>query len=234
MTIETHNGILVLRDDLLVGGTKSRFLGKVLSQEYTHFVYATPAYGALQVALAAVGNKEGKKVTLFTAVRRELHPYTKKAIELGAEVVQVKYGYLNVVQAAAKKYAQEQGAYLVPFGLDTPEAVAAIAAITMDVLEEAGGVEHIWCAVGSGTLLKGIHLGTQGTNIQIHGVWVGKEPSQEIAKLDRITLYPYDKPFDKNARITPPFPSTQNYDAKAWEVCTQNHTGGRTLFWNVM
>lgn len=49
--IERFGKILVVRDDLVPGGTKARVLPDLLrgGQEY---VYASPAYGYAQIALA--------------------------------------------------------------------------------------------------------------------------------------------------------------------------------------
>ena len=40
------------------------------------------------------------------------------------------------------------------------------------------------------------------------------------------------EPFEKEARITPPFPSCSNYDAKAWQFFKRYAKPG-ALFWNV-
>jgi hypothetical protein len=50
------------------------------------------------------------------------------AKRLGAKIVQVSPGYLSTVQARAREYGREVAARLAPFGVDTPEAIEAIAA----------------------------------------------------------------------------------------------------------
>lgn len=52
ITIEQHNGVSVLRDDLLPGGTKACFIGELLAPSFACHVYASPVYGAFQIALA--------------------------------------------------------------------------------------------------------------------------------------------------------------------------------------
>ena len=48
--------IVVIRDDLLCGGTKSRvaypFIENLVSKGYKEFVYVSPWYGGAQIALA--------------------------------------------------------------------------------------------------------------------------------------------------------------------------------------
>ena len=51
----------MLRDDLLLGGTKSRFIEKLLNKEKDGYVYASPVYGGFQIALAGVCKKINKQ-----------------------------------------------------------------------------------------------------------------------------------------------------------------------------
>ena len=73
-------------------------------------VYASPAEGGAQTALATVASQLGKRATIFVAERAQLHPRTLMAKRLGAQIVQVSPGYLNVVQARAREYSHQTGA----------------------------------------------------------------------------------------------------------------------------
>lgn len=55
--LEQHEGITVLRDDKIEGGTKARFLATLLDPTKQGHVYATPAPGGFQVALAATAKR---------------------------------------------------------------------------------------------------------------------------------------------------------------------------------
>lgn len=57
-----HEGVLVVRDDLFSGGTKARFLGTMF-EGVDEVVYASPAEGGAQVALATVARQLGKHAT---------------------------------------------------------------------------------------------------------------------------------------------------------------------------
>src|SRR5262249_48448401 len=75
--IERVGEIFVVRDDLIPGGTKRR----VLAQEIRQFgaaecVYASPAYGYAQIAIAHTCRSLGVQATIFVAKRRELHART--------------------------------------------------------------------------------------------------------------------------------------------------------------
>jgi len=50
ITIEKHKGVNVLRDDLLIGGTKSILMPSIIGDDL-EYVYASPVYGGFQIAL---------------------------------------------------------------------------------------------------------------------------------------------------------------------------------------
>lgn len=232
MTIEQHNGILVLRDDLLPGGTKSVFIEQLLNPSAAKYVYASPVYGGFQIALSAISQKIGKKAVIFCAKRNKPHANTLQCKKFGADIYQVNAGYLSVVTAKAKEYCQKMpDAELLPFGANSPIAINAIAARCQLLTNIIGSEpDNIVCAVGSGTLLQGILRGTSHTKVL--GVQVGKECT---IRHPRFTRYVYPKPFEKESHFKSPFPSCANYDLKAWEILNNlKPLPGNTLFWNVM
>ena len=81
VTIE-HDGVLVVREDLFPGATKARFLG-CMFEGADEAVYASPAEGGAQVALATVARQLGKQATIFVARRASPHPRTMEAAKLG-------------------------------------------------------------------------------------------------------------------------------------------------------
>lgn len=169
--VTEHDGVFVVRDDLFPGGTKARFL-PLLFDCADEVVYASPAEGGAQTALATVAARLGKRATIFVAKRAQPHPRTLMAKRLGAQIVLVSPGYLNVVQARAREYCQEHGARLAPFGFDVPEAIEAIAAAARSIGEEP---DEVWCAGGSGVLARG--LAQAWPNARRHVVQVGRELS---------------------------------------------------------
>ncbi|RWX72574.1 pyridoxal-phosphate dependent enzyme [Mesorhizobium sp. M2A.F.Ca.ET.039.01.1.1] len=220
-----HEGIAVVRDDLFPGGTKARFL-PVLFEDADEVVYASPAEGGAQTALATVAAQLGKKATIFVAQRAEPHPRALMAKRLGALVMQVSPGYLTVVQARARAYCEFTGAKLAPFGVDLPEAIEAIAAAAQASGEKP---DEVWCASGSGVLARA--LAAAFPQARRHVVQVGRD--LDPAEVAGATIHTYPRPFGQGARIKPPFPSDPHYDAKAWEIAKARHGAGRVLFWNV-
>jgi hypothetical protein len=230
--VELHNGIHVVRDDLIPGGTKRRFVDGFIAEPHDEFVYASPAFGGAQIALACAARAAGKRATIFVAKRKELHPRTAEAQAAGAKVIEIPHGYLSNVQSKATAYCAESGARLLPHGFDTPEALAAIAAAATIVRRKHGTFDEVWSVVGSGVLTRGLQLSALGRAYV--GVAVGRE--SPAAGSARIIVH--DQPFGSDARQPPPFPSCSNYDAKAWtHLIVRKSTASprtRILFWNVM
>jgi threonine dehydratase len=237
ITIEKHHGIYVVRDDLLPGGTKSILLSEI-NKEYPHtkeFVYASPVYGGFQIALSMYCKNHNLKATIFCAKRTKQHTNTLKCIENGANVVEVDYGYLSVIEKKAREYCMgKPNVEKIIFGASTPKNKSIIAKRVINVIKTLHFVpDEIWCAVGSGTLLSGILLGTNNININIVGVQVGAE-FKETHKNLRLIKYP--KSFDKESKIKIDFPSMPNYDLKAFELCLKEMkiNNKKILFWNVL
>ena len=221
------SGIGVVRDDLFAGGTKARYIPRLFENGVAEVVYASPVEGGAQIALATVAKSLGRKATIFCAKRADPHPRTRQAHALGAKVVLVAPGYLNVVQARARAYCDETGARLAPFGMDMPEAVGVIAEAARSLNEKP---EEVWCASGSGVLARGLALAwPQARRVCVQ---VGRTLAPEDVAGAEILVARL--PFARPERDAPPFPSDGHYEAKAWKLCAASHGPGRVLFWNVL
>ncbi len=224
--LEQHAGVYVVREDLYPGGTKARYM-PLLFAEHEELVYATPACGGAQFAMATVGAQLGKRVTLFVARRQCPHARTLQARRLGAKVVEVAPGYLTCVTKRARQYASTAaGAFLVPFGFDVPGCIDVLAGAARALTIAP---DEVWCAAGSGTLARALALAWP--NARRHVVEVGR--ALAAAEVSGATIHKYPRPFMELAKRPAPFSADLNYDAKAWEVCAALHGSGRVLFWNV-
>jgi len=220
-----HDGILVVRDDLIGGGTKARYMAK-LFEEADEIVYATPAEGGAQTALAWTAREMGKKATLFVAKRKVPHPRAVMAKRLGATVWQVSPGYLTVAQKRARDYCAATGATLAPFGMDLPEAIETIAAAARST-----GIEpdEVWCASGSGVLARALAMAWPKARRFV--VQVGRDlHAHDVAGAEIIISR---LKFGDRAKVLPPYPSDPHYDAKAWEHIKARRGPGLVLLWNV-
>jgi hypothetical protein len=228
--IGKYEGIHVVRDDLLEGGSKQRFGDYLLSDPLVkEWVYgSSPATGYAQVALSAVCKKYNKKAVIFMANRAwdKLTNLQLKAINLGADMKFVPNGMLSVTQKRAKDYVREniRSRKLLPIGFDHPTVIASIVRVAnkMDI-----SPKEVWTVGSSGTLTRGLQQAWP--NAEFHCVMVGHKGDYGRAK-----IYKSDLKFDKPVKLcdNPPFPSAPTYDAKAWKF-VREHASPDALFWNV-
>lgn len=216
--------LTVVRDDLLPGGTKMRYMLPLLASiSAREIVYASPAVGYAQIALAHCCRMLGKQAVIFVAKRKDPHPRTLAAKAAGAIVYQVPNGYLTVVTARARLYAQDRGALHVPWGVDVPEALEHFAAAARTIPVEPA---EVWACSGSGALIRGLQLAWP--RAAFHAVQVGgSRPNVGAA-----VLHVAPEKYEQTARRPPPFPSCDNYDAKVWQFAESGAADG-ALIWNV-
>ena len=216
--------MIIVRDDLM-GGTKMVCMPYIEEEGIDEYVYASPVYGGFQISLAQYF---GKKATIFCAKRNFLHPNTVRCKELGATVIEVPYGYMTVVEKRAREYADKPRCKKIVFG--AKDYIEPIVAHVKKVMASHKDIEHIWCAVGSGTLVSAICIACP--TIQVYGVCVGG--AVDIS-FNNLQLIKYPKPFEYESKQKAPFPSMPNYDLKAYEICLRDHNPDRNvLFWNVL
>ena len=239
--IEQHEGIYVVREDKLEGGSKRRFIDRYIREEMSkganEFVFGgCPATGYAQMSLPLQAKQYGAKATFFMAKRSldNLHPYQKKALEYGCDIRWVEMGMLNVTLSHARKYYEEDTYHRrnFPLGLEDARVIEDIEELGKAIADEwsAENFSEIWTVGSSGTLSRGLQRAFP--NLEVHCVSVGHKMSER--ELGRAKFYksPYkfDKPIKKEE--APPFPSAPTYDAKAWPFIKQ-YAKPRALFWNV-
>ena len=126
--IEEHEGVYVVRDDLLETGSKSRVCDYLIGHDprYSHieeWIYgSSPATGYAQISLPYLCGRYGKKAVIFMAKRdlSKLHDYQKRGLANGGDYRWVNMGMLTVTESHAKKYAAEkpETRMVVPIGLE--------------------------------------------------------------------------------------------------------------------
>jgi hypothetical protein len=227
--VERHGRITVVREDLIPGGTKARFVD-AMYEDVDELVYATPAQGGAQTALALAARKLGKKLTLFVAAADEWHPRVALSHRLGAEIVQVKLGFLTNVQAKARRYADDQKFLRtrrvrnLEFGLGSRLVVDSIAAVARQVPRPTA----LWCAAGSGTLARG--LAAAWPDVPRYVVQCGHKLTPAEAAYGTVFVYPRKYAYQEKSK--PPFPSDPTYERKAWLTMLEHVGDGEALFWN--
>jgi len=228
VTTSMHDGILVVRDDKLEGGSKRRALTpdmlRLAGEGHEEFVFGGPAEGYAQLALAYSAKEIGVRATYFVAKRKQPHRNTVEAIAAGIKAVEIPHGRLSVVQYRARTYCAETGAYFYPLGFATPEYEAEL---TKQISAALEGLEfsETWACAGSGLLTRCMQAAAPSVNH--HAVRIGFPP-----KVGDAILFDAPEAFADEAASPPPFPSAANYDAKVWRFIKEHAKPG-ALFWNV-
>eukprot|EP01117_Protostelium_nocturnum_P010623 TRINITY_DN3823_c0_g1_i1.p1 TRINITY_DN3823_c0_g1~~TRINITY_DN3823_c0_g1_i1.p1 ORF type:complete len:358 (-),score=121.47 TRINITY_DN3823_c0_g1_i1:806-1879(-) len=246
--IENRNGrkLKVIRDDLLIGGTKQRALIAYLSSRSSidEFVYAGPVFGYAQIALGYASKLTGKKGTLFLESKDPLHPLTQKAKSFGAKVIQVgSRATLKQVQEESQNYVEREkreGRHieLLPFGLHDEEFInllvksirEAVEKGSPELLREETTPKRMWLVVGSGTIMEALHRIWPQTHLLL--VQVGKRVWPDQVEHIKHTLYVAPEKFWEISKRLPPYPSVSTYDAKLWQF-VEDHGESGDFIWNV-
>lgn len=221
--IEMHNGIHVVRDDLIPGGTKRRALHVLLDRSVSEYVYASTVFGYAQIALAHAAADLDKSATIFCAKHKQRQPLTLQAAAAGARIIEIDPpAYLSVVTARAREYCKNSGAQLVPFGADSPLFIEAMANVARALPIEPA---EVWSVSASGTLTRALQRAWP--KAKVNAVHVGAH-----GDTGRAIVWKAPEKYEQNAIFPPPFPSCRNYDAKAWRYIRRWASPG-ALFWNV-
>jgi len=229
--IKNHYGVHIVRDDLLDGGTKSVLMKHMDKPDIKEFVYASPVYGGFQVAISAYCKKVGKRATIFCAKRNIKHPNTVKCLEYGANIIEVEYGYMSVIEKKAREYClNKEGVHKIIFGAKTEENKKILGQRIKYALDYVNP-DEIWVAIGSGLLVSAM-MDNILPHMRVYGVQVGADPVLEFH--DNLTVIKYPKSFDKVSKLKIEFSSMPNYDLKAFELCLKHKGTGKILFWNVL
>jgi 1-aminocyclopropane-1-carboxylate deaminase/D-cysteine desulfhydrase-like pyridoxal-dependent ACC family enzyme len=183
--VERLGAIWLKRDDLFeIAGVRG---GKVrtcwhLAQGARGLVTAGSRASPQVNIVAHIAQKLGVPCRVHTPTG-DLSPEVRQAQDCGAEVVQHKAGYNNVIIARAREDAKARNWTNIPFGMECDEAIRQNAAQFM-ATEIPAGVQRIVVPVGSGMTLAGLIVGMQQAKVDLNvlGVRVGADPS---ARLDR-------------------------------------------------
>ena len=240
VVIEKHEDIYVVREDLLEGGSKRRFIDRYVREEIEkgaeEFVFGgAPATGYAPMSLTLQAKHYGADATFFMAKRSldNLHEYQKKALEYGANIQWVNMGMLNVTLSRAKKYYEEDTFKRrnFPLGLEDERVIEDIETLAREIKEEwKDKFSEIWTVGSSGTLSRGLQRAFP--ELEVHVISVGHKMSER--EIGRAKFYKSPYKFDKPIKPieAPPFPSAPTYDAKAWPFLKE-FAKPNAMFWNV-
>jgi hypothetical protein len=224
--IKMHDGVRVVRDDLLVG-SKIRGGDLLVSQiKQKTLVYVQPRTGLAGVSLLEVAKRHDKKVKLFMPSSKQISHHQACCIERGADYEFHRIAAMPNLNAIAKKWADEQeDAFFIPLGLKHELVTAGFVKVASQIPEP----EEVWTVISTGVLHRALQIAWP--NAKFHCVAVSRNMKSGEIGHDDIISHPL--PFTTAIKEDlPPFPSVNTYDGKAWKYIPKN-TGRDILFWNV-
>lgn len=227
--IKEHDGVHVVRDDLIVG-TKARAASMILqSCESDVVVYCQPRVGLAGVSLIDAAKSYAKKVVLFMPASHKISDHQACCIERGAIPHFRRIAAMPNLAKAAQEWARDNEAYFVPLGLRHPMATAALVATATTMVAQRGlSVSSAWCAISTGVLCRALQIAWP--EALVNAVAVAR--NLKAGELGRATFIPEPLAFQTSEKREnlPPFPSVDTYDAKVWKYIPKNVNH---LFWNV-
>lgn len=233
----------LMDDGKLVGGSKQRLLGILLSTlNEEEIVYAGPEGGMAQVALAYTCKIWGKRAVVFLNGSSESmqSPLVQLAIKFGAQVHLQPSTFstsLRQAQQSAQDYVAQNPCkrFLVPFGLKWKQGQPVFEMFRNSLLYVIQDVirpppTRLWIVAGSGFLFDVLHSIWPDTIFMI--VQVGKTiwPDQLADVKHKLFVAP--ELFTEVSAIQPTYNTVPWYDAKLWQFVLKHGNSGDSI-WNV-
>ena len=221
-----HDGVQVVRDDLIVG-TKTRagdlLVAKIKSN---HIVYSQPRVGLAGVSICDTANRIHKKVTLFMPSSKKISVHQACCIERGATAIFERIAAMPNLNRLAEKWAKDNDAFFVPLGLRHEYATAGIIHAASKLPEP----DEVYVAISTGVLTRALQIAWP--NAKFTCIAVARNLKE--GELGRATVIsePLDFQTPEKAENAPPFPTVITYDAKVWKYIPKN-SGKKILMWNV-
>lgn len=209
-----HEELLVLRDDLVDGGTKRRILQMLVPLiKEEEIVYPGHAYGYAGLALGLAALACNKRVRIFyPSPRAEGVPIFDRTISLPNVTYSIeKVAKQHELVEEAKAYASAAGAYYMPIGCATQEFRDALVTFIKSLSVTP---TEVWCMCGSGLLCRSIC--EAWPEAKVNAVSLGM--SHLDVDRERVTVYNAPESPEEAASVLPPFPSAKFYDAKVWRL----------------
>lgn len=224
--VRLHEGVRVVRDDLIVG-TKARAADPVVwKSKSERFVYCQPRVGLAGVALLDVANRRDRSVTLFMPACREISEHQAVCIERGADPQFRRIAAMPNLNKYAREWAKKDESEFVPLGLVHPLATAGIVLAASRIPEPP---DVVFVAMSTGVLCRALQIAWPKT--EFYGIAVARNIKE--GEKGEATIISEPLSFSSRERhVLPPFPSVDTYDSKVWKWVPKN-SDRDILFWNV-
>lgn len=232
--VTVHDGINVVRDDLIVG-SKARFADLLVKEIPNNtIVYVQPRVGLAGVSIIDVANKYGKKVVLFMPSSKRISNHQAVTIERGAVPKFYRIAAMPNLNRIAKNWADLNNGFFVPLGLKHPLVVAVAAQVARNIAKVHGEPQVVFVATSTGVLVRGLQIGWP--NAEFVSVAVSRNMKDgELGKADVISD-PLEFQQSEKKENMPPFPTVGTYDAKVWKYAKkykEENPDKNVWVWNV-
>lgn len=195
-------------------------------------VYCAPRVGMAMDAIATLAQIYGKRCVFFCPASGEPSRYQRALLTYGAELRFIKIAAMPTLNGYAKKWAQKHGARFLPFGLSgSPLVTSGIINLADQISKQIGqDPSEIWMSVSTGTAIRAFQIAWLQTKVK--GMVVAR--NMHTGEIGNANLWSANTPFLKDVKPDerPPFPSTDNYDAKCW-LDFENFAAPNAIFINV-
>lgn len=219
--IEIHNGITIVREDLLEVGSKARAGEALIANcKSDTIVYVQPRFGFAGISLTNLCKKYNKKLVLFMPSSKEISEHQAYCIENGCEYYFHRIAAMPNLNKIAKNFADDNNAFFIPLGLKHELVTAMIIKAAIKIPEP----KSFWTAFSTGVLNRALQIAWP--NADAYGLAVSRNIKD--GEKGRAKIIGHYQNFSENSKKIPPYPSASNYDAKVWEYLKEGD-----LFWNV-
>lgn len=166
----------------------------------------------------------------------------EQARALGADVIAIRSNVLPICYSQARKIVADMDGRLLPFGMECPESINAIAAEAATVPDSLCRRGTLIVPCGSGVTLAGVLRGLHVRPKSVIGVSSGRSVmnikkciKRYVDAIGDLEIVAPSMPYDRFPLMDCPFPVDPYYDLKAWKFLSDNvaRFGEPILFWNI-
>lgn len=218
--VHEHGDRYVLRADLAPAGLKAFGAEKLVADcPSDTLVYVAPRVGHAPDAIAALAQMYGKQCVFFCPASKEISRHQRALLAYpNVELRFIRIAAMPVLNKYAREWAEKHGAAFLPFGLTgTPVVTAGLVNMCRSISYQIGhDPSAVVCAVSTGTMVRALQI--EWPEAEMHGVAVAR--NMHDGEIGAAHVHSHRMPFlrDEHPDKRPPFDSTSNYDAKAWDT----------------
>ena len=230
--VKNTNGFNVIDESVSCEvGYKARsgeyFIQQLVNQGVKKIVYVQPRRGFAGISLSWLCKKYNLDLILVMPSSKEVSDHQALCIELGAKPLFARIAAMPNANLLAKKYAESNGYYFVPLGLNHPMVIAGGVKCIYDFFKDKEKPKTMWSVISTGVLTRSLQIALPTTNFK--AVAVARNIQQ--GELGNAKFYSYHKPFNSKSDLIPTtFDCENSYDSKGWDYMNRYGTEGDWFF----